>query len=320
MRQLLVRFALGLVITLFFVGHVARFYDVALISQLDNIIYDARLRLTMARGVDERIVILDIDERSLAEREQGGVGRWPWPRDVMATIIEKLFDQYGVAIVGFDVVFAEADYSSGIRSLDALARNDLKGVPAFNEIYQRLRPALDNDGLFAKAIKGRPVVLGYYLSSEKGAKRIQSIPEPVLPKGTFAARNIGITSWIGYGGNLAAFTRNAAGAGHFNPLLDIDGIVRRVPMIAELDGAYYEALSLAMVRAMLGHPKVEAGFAAKGVMQKGYAGLEWLKVGDLSIPVDDTASALVPYRGPKASFPYISLADVVYDRDRKSVV
>ncbi len=314
MRQLLVRFALGLVITLFFVGHVARFYDVALISQLDNIIYDARLRLTMARGVDERIVILDIDERSLAEREQGGVGRWPWPRDVMATIIEKLFDQYGVAIVGFDVVFAEADYSSGIRSLDALARNDLKGVPAFNEIYQRLRPALDNDGLFAKAIKGRPVVLGYYLSSEKGAKRIQSIPEPVLPKGTFAARNIGITSWIGYGGNLAAFTRNAAGAGHFNPLLDIDGIVRRVPMIAELDGAYYEALSLAMVRAMLGHPKVEAGFAAKGVMQKGYAGLEWLKVGDLSIPVDDTASALVPYRGPKASFPYISLADVVYDR------
>ena len=314
MRQLLVRFALGLVITLFFVGHAARFYNVALISQLDNIIYDARLRLTMPRGVDERIVILDIDEGSLAERELGGVGRWPWPRDVMARIVEKLFDQYEVAIVGFDVVFAEADYSSGIRTLDALAKDDLKAVPAFHDAYQRLRPTLDNDGMFARAIKGRPVVLGYYFSSEKGAKRIQTIAQPVLPKGTFASRNVAFTSWIGYGGNLAAFTRNAAGAGHFNPLLDIDGIVRRVPLIAELDGAYYEALSLAMVRTMLGHPKVEAGFAAKGVMQKGYAGLEWLKVGGLSIPVDDTASALVPYRGLKRSFPYVSLADVVYDR------
>ena len=309
MRPLLVRFALGLVITLFFVGHAARFYNVALISQLDNIIYDARLRLTMPRGVDERIVILDIDERSLQE-----VARWPWPRDVMAKIVEKLFDQYEVAIVAFDVVFAEADYSSGIRSLDALAKDDLKAVPAFNEVYQRLRPALDNDGLFAKAIKGRPVVLGYYLSSETDAKRIAAIPKPVLPKGTFAGRGIPFTSWVGYGGNLAAFTDNAVSAGHFNPLVDFDGVVRRVPMIAELDGAYYEALSLAVVRAMLGDPKVEAGYASKGVLQKGYAGLEWLKVGPLTIPVDETASALVPYRGPKDSFPYVSLADVFHDR------
>ena len=309
MRPLLVRFALGLVITLFFVGHAARFYNVALISQLDNIIYDARLRLTMPRGVDERIVILDIDERSLQE-----VARWPWPRDVMAKIVEKLFDQYEVAIVAFDVVFAEADYSSGIRSLDALAKDDLKAVPAFNEVYQRLRPALDNDGLFAKAIKGRPVVLGYYLSSETDAKRIAAIPKPVLPKGTFAGRGIPFTSWVGYGGNLAAFTDNAVSAGHFNPLVDFDGVVRRVPMIAELDGAYYEALSLAVVRAMLGDPKVEAGYASKGVLQKGYAGLEWLKVGPLTIPVDETASALVPYRGPKDSFRYVSLADVFHDR------
>jgi adenylate cyclase len=308
-RQLLFRFALGLVITAFFVGHVARFYNVALISQLDNIIYDARLRLTMPRGVDERIVILDIDERSLQE-----VARWPWPRDVMAKIVDKLFDKYEVAIVAFDVVFAEADYSSGIRSLDALAKDDLKAVPAFNEIYQRLRPALDNDGRFAKAIKGRPVVLGYYLSSESDAKRIAAIPKPVLPKGTFAGRTIPFTSWVGYGGNLAAFTDNAASAGHFNPLVDFDGVVRRVPMIAELDGAYYEALSLAVVRAMLGDPKVEAGYAAQGVLQKGYAGLEWLKVGPLTIPVDDMASALVPYRGPKDSFPYVSLADVFHDR------
>jgi adenylate cyclase len=305
-KPLLVRFAIGIAIALFFIGHAARVYQVGLISQLDNIIYDARVRLTMPGGVDQRIVILDIDERSLQE-----VARWPWPRDVMARIIKTLFDKYEVALVGFDVVFAEADHSSGIRSLDALASDTLKDDAPFRAAYERLRPSLDNDGLFAAAIKGRPVILGYYLSSESDAKRIAAIPPPVMPKGTFAGRNIAFTSWRGYGGNLAGFTENAAGAGHFNPVVDFDGVVRRVPMIAELDGAYYEALSLAMVRAILGEPKVEAGFAAQGLLQKGYAGLEWLRAGPLTIPVDETASALVPYRGPKGSFPYVSLADVV---------
>ncbi|TAN51732.1 MAG: adenylate/guanylate cyclase domain-containing protein, partial [Betaproteobacteria bacterium] len=41
---------------------------------------------------------------------------------------------------------------------------------------------------------------------------------------------------------------------------------------------------------------------------------EWIKVGPLEIPVDDTVSALVPYRGNKFSFPYVSLADVVAGR------
>jgi adenylate cyclase len=315
LKQHIVRVVIGLVITLFFIGHAARFYQVGLITQLDNIIYDARLRLTMPRGVDERIVILDIDEKSLQE-----VARWPWPRDVMAGIIDKLFDKYQIAMIGFDVVFAEADYSSGIKALDRMAQKEMKGVAGFQEAYRELRPTLDNDGLFAKAIKDRPVVLGYYLNSERDAKRIAAIPEPVLPKGTFSGRNIAFTSWVGYGGNLEQFQKNAASAGHFNPLVDFDGVVRRVPMIAEFEGAYYEALSLAMVRTLIAvqsegkFPKVEPGYPSDAFYHRGYAGLEWLKVGPLSIPVDDTASALIPFRGGKFSFRYISLADVVYER------
>jgi len=309
MKQHIVRIVLGLVITLFFIGHAARYYEVPIITQLDNIIYDARLQLTMPRGVDERIVILDIDEKSLQE-----VARWPWPRDVMAGLVDTLFGKYDVAIVAFDVVFAEADYSSGIRALERLAEGRLKDVPAYQEVYRELRPTLDNDGLFAQAIKGKPVVLGYYLNSEKEAKRIAAIPDPVLPKGTFQGRNIPFTSWVGYGGNLPQFLKNAASAGHFNPLTDPDGVVRRVPLIAELDGAYYEALSLAVVRTILGFPKVEPGYAPDRFLQRGYSGLEWLQVGPLQIPVDETASALIPYRGHKFSFSYISLADVIAGR------
>jgi len=309
MKQNIVRIVLGLVITLFFIGHAARYYEVPIITQLDNIVYDARLQLTMPRGVDERIVILDIDEKSLQE-----VARWPWPRDIMADLIEKLFGKYEVAIVAFDVVFAEADYSSGIRVLDQLAQGTLKDVPDFLQSYRGLRSSLDNDGRFAQAIKGKSVVLGYYLNSDKDAKRIAAIPDPVLPKGTFQGRNIPFTSWVGYGGNLPQFLGNAASAGHFNPITDPDGVVRRVPMIAELDGAYYEALSLAVVRTILGFPKVEPGYAPDRFLQRGYTGLEWLQVGPLAIPVDETASALIPYRGHKFSFAYVSLADVLAGR------
>ena len=251
MKQHIVRIALGLAIALFFLGHTSDQYHLGFIDQLDNIIYDARLVLTMPRGVDDRVIILDIDEKSLRE-----LGHWPWPRDLLAKFIDKLFDQYQIAVVGFDVVFAEADYSSGIRVLDEFARGELKETPGFQQAYQKIRPQLDNDGLFAKSMKGRPVVLGYYLTNERGSQRIATIPEPVLPKGMFSGRKIYFTPWVGYGGNLPAFQKSAANAGHFNPAIDGDGIVRRVPMIVELDGAYYEALSLAVVRTLLGFPKI----------------------------------------------------------------
>ena len=309
MKQHLVRIVLGLVIVLFFIGHAAKFYQVGLVSQLDHIIFDTRLKLTMPGGVDERIVILDIDEKSLQE-----IARWPWPRDVMAKLITQLFDQYQVAIVAFDVVFAEPDYSSGIKRLDALARNDLNRVPGFVEAYEKLRPELDNDALFAKAIKGRPVVLGYYLNSDKGAQKLGAIPEPVLTKGTFSSRSIAFTSWNGYGGNLPEFQKSAASGGHFNPLVDFDGVVRRVPMIAEFEGDYYEALSLAVVRTLLGFPKVVPGYPPGKLLKNDYAAMEWLTVGPMTIPVDETASALIPFRGGKFSFRYISLADVIQGR------
>jgi adenylate cyclase len=327
MKQHIVRIGIGLAITLFFIGHAAEIYPtadgkLAFITQLDNIVYDARLKLTMPAGpfgkgpkVDNRIIILDIDERSLGE-----IGRWPWSRNVMADLINKLFDKYGIQVLGFDVVWAERDTSSGIDTLDSLAQRDLKEIPSFQQAYRAQRGRLDYDGLFAQAIKGRPVVLGYYFNADENAVRANAIPEPVLPKGTFAGRNINFFPWKGYTGNLSIYQEHAAGAGHFNPKVDDDGVSRRVPMLLEFDGAYYEPLSLAVVRTYLAlHssgqiPKVEPGYPPERFLQKGYAGLEWIKVGPLTIPVDDTASALIPYRGKRLSYPYISLADVIKER------
>ena len=307
MKQHIVRIALGLAVMLIFVGHAGKFYNIGLISRLDNIMYDTRLALTMPGGVDPRIVILDIDERSL---DKEVLGRWPWRRDKISDLLKKLFDEYGVVIIGFDVVFAEPDESSGLPVLDKLAKGKLKDVGTFQSALNELRPELDYDAIFAKTLKDRPVVLGYYFNSEENAVHSGAIPEPVLPAGTFQGRNISFTSWRGYGGNLREFQATAANAGHFNPLVDPDGVSRRVPILAEYQGAYYEALSLAMIRVLAGYPKVEPGMSGEGFTSKNYSGLEWLKAGPVTIPVDENVSALIPYRGKRGSFKYVSFADI----------
>jgi len=310
---------MGLAIVLSLVVHAIEKYPtpdgrLAFVTQLDNFIYDTRLRLTMPRGIDPSIVILDIDERSLGE-----IGHWPWSRSLLAQLVVKLFERYRIGVLGFDVVWAERDTSSGIDTLDALAQKDFKRVSGFQEAYKSLRPGLDNDELFAKAMRGRPVVLGYYFNGDERAVRVNALPEPVLPKGSFAGREVRFQNWVGYTGNLPGYVTNAAAAGHLNPLVDDDGVTRRVPMLLEYDGAYYESLSLAMVRTYFSlgdkgaFPAVAPGYP-EAARERADAAPEWLKVGPLTVPVDEAAAALIPYRGARHSFRYIPLADVLKDR------
>ncbi|MDT3734791.1 MAG: adenylate/guanylate cyclase domain-containing protein [Denitratisoma sp.] len=314
MKQYIVRYALGFVVLLVLLGHAARFYELGFINRLDAIIYDTKVRLTMPKGMDDRVVILDIDEKSLGE-----IGRWPWGRDRVSQLVRKLFDQHGVAILGFDVVFAEPDDSSGLKALEGLAKGDLKDSTQFQAALKELRPQLDHDGRFVETLRGRPVILGYYLSGRSDGVSSGALPPPVLPEGSFTGRSIPFTIWTNYGGNLAEFQKAALSGGHFNPLVDFDGISRRVPLLAEFKGEYYEALSLAMVRALIGQPKVVPWFPDdRWFSSKSYQGMEAIDLptarGTLRVPVDENVAALIPYRGYQGSYRYYSIADIMADR------
>ena len=102
---------LGLLLVGFFLAHAGGAVRAPFIDRLEHLAYDVRLVFTMPGGVDERIVIIDIDESLKAE------GRWPWSRDKIGRMLEAMFNQYQVGLVGFDVVFAEKDESSGVRTL-----------------------------------------------------------------------------------------------------------------------------------------------------------------------------------------------------------
>jgi adenylate cyclase len=295
--------------------HTANILPISVLQRLDDIIYDTRLRATMPKTMDERIVIIDIDEKSLAE-----VGRWPWSRNKMADLVDELFEK--VTILGFDVLFAEPDESSGLKRLRQLASNELKDQPGFGDRLSQIEASLDYDSLFARSLEKRPVVLSYYLTSDRGGRVNGVLPEAVMQKPALQGRPIRFFTWSGYSSNIEQLAKAAPMAGSINPVIDPDGVVRAIPLISEYKGQYYESLSLAMFRVLTGLPKVEPGFPQERVLSRNYQGLEsiLLKQGNksLAIPVDDRVAALVPYRGQGnvagGSFKYLSAADVLARR------
>ena len=241
------RIAVTLIPVLFALLHASGVLPIGVLQRLDDIIYDARLRATMPRTMDERIVIVDLDEKSLAE-----VGRWPWGRNRMAELVDELFDRQKIALVGFDIVFAEPDDSSGLKRLRQLAQAELKDQPGFTEKLGQLQASLDYDAAFAKSLQKRPVVMGYYLTNDKDGRTSGLLPEPVMQKESLRGRPIRFTTWNSYGSNIEQLAKAAPMGGFFNSIVDPDGVVRSVPLLAEYKDQYYESLALAMFRALTG--------------------------------------------------------------------
>ena len=310
MKKHLLRILVGLCIVAVFFFHQRADIELPFIAKLEKIAYDARLNFTMPLGVDPKIVILDIDEKSLKEREQGGEGRWPWPRDRLALLVDKLFDKYQVEVLGFDVVFAERDETSGLRVLEQLSEKELSANAQYQAVLKTLRPQLDYDAIFAEKLKNRKVVLGYTFNEKFEKKGM--LPLPVLSEEDLGGHKIDQKQRRpGLSANIEVLQKAASSGGHFNPDNDFDGVLRKVPMVIPFEGKYYESLSLAMVRSYLGMPPVKLVFADYA---GGDAALEAISIAGLRIPVDNFASALIPYRGPRYSFKYISISDVLNDR------
>ncbi|MCA1938592.1 MAG: adenylate/guanylate cyclase domain-containing protein [Dechloromonas sp.] len=305
MKRLLPRLLFGILCIAWIFGHVLGNWQIPLLSLLDRYSYDVRTRAFMPDTVDDRIVIVDIDEKSLGE-----LGRWPWNRKVMSDLVRTLTDDYRVAVIGFDIVFAERDESSGLPVLESLATGELRGNTEFRRTLEAQRERLDYDRIFTETLRERPTVLGFHFSDRPGGSPGSALPAPQqfeipLPPGQFPI-------WPGYGGNLAAFQEAAASGGHFNPKIDDDGIIRRVPLLAGNDGKYYPALSLAMLQLLLGQAELHPYAPAPGepVEAIDVIGLR----GMARLPVDGDGCALIPYRGHEGSFPYISAADVLAGR------
>lgn len=294
--------------------HETSLVRLGVVDRLDAAIYDFSLKRSAARGLDDRVTIVDIDEASLK-----AVGRWPWSRDRMALLVNRLYDEYFIAAMGFDVIFAEPDISSGIGTLDQLAKKELAGDAQFLDRYSRLRPALDYDGRFAETLAGKTISLGYYFITPGLPKGVTgALPQANLPAGAMGQSEKNLVEAIGYGGNLSGFQEAAGIGGYFSVLPDADGTIRKVHLLTRYQGGLYESFSVATLRAVFGGEALAAGEDEIGFMGRSYR-QPWVEVAGIRLNLNADGSVWAPYRAG-APFPYVSAKDVLEGKTDKGVL
>jgi len=218
-------------------------------------------QLMAPRAVEQRpVVILDIDENSLKT-----FGQWPWPRTLLADLVEKL-TRAGAVAIGFDVLFPEPDRQSpavavdGFRGLDDDIRAKLKALPS-------------NDDIFAAAMTRSRVILG-----QSGLASPTEPPADAAPQIGFGVKGPvaepGLVAFPGLLRNLALLNNAAAGHGLITIRPEADGVVRRVPIVMKAEGTMVPSLSLEILRVLSGSPAILIKTDASGVQGVALRGLE----------------------------------------------
>ena len=309
--QRIIRYALSLLLTLAFLLHVGEIINIPILDSLENQAYDSRLKITLPENVDKQVVIVDIDEKSLGE-----IGQWPWNRNTLAKINDVLFDYYEIKAIGYDIVFAEEDIDEGAKLLDKMANGSLQDNPQFIEEYHRVMSSLQHDQRFSESLKDRKTVMGFVMDTDsvKG-----DMPKPITRLDKKTLKKLAINKTVGYTANLQLLQQNAFSGGFFNnPLLDDDGVFRRVPLLQTYKNELHESLALALTRAATGSPVIE--MVVETNEDSGDLFLEWVTIGEIAIPVDHESGVLVPYIGKQKSFKYVSATDVLNKKVDKNIL
>ena len=253
---------LGLLLTLVFLGA----SGTALVQGLERFAYDWGVRGAEA-SPSERVAVIAIDDDSIAN-----LGRWPWPRDRHAQMIERLADG-GADAIGYTVLFLEPQIDPGLEYIREILGfyedNAIGSLPGhidepelaaragerLDALRQRLRQAetdLDNDARLAEALeRADNVVLGmpFRLGRPVG-KPDEELPAHVRSNAVNSvAPTTDSPSFVGLPAvaalpPIARLGRPASGIGHLNFNPDVDGSVRSEALVIDYFGDYYPSLSL----------------------------------------------------------------------------
>jgi adenylate cyclase len=251
-----------------------RIWDPSPVARLRSLVFDAYQRVD-PRKFDPALPvrIIDIDEASLKQ-----VGQWPWPRTVLAELVDKLAAN-GAAAIGFDMVFPEPDRMSPANALRFWPKSD-----ALAGLREEVEKLPSNDHVFAEAIGKSPVVLGF-IAAPQGT----SIPET---KSGFAHGGddpkLFAPFYQGAAASLKELQDAAQGTGSLNWIPEHDQIIRRMPMVVRVGDTLYPAFAADMLRLAQGAStyvvKSSGASGEKAFGEK--TGIVGVKVGDFEIPTE----------------------------------
>jgi len=259
------------------------------LSVLGNLVFDSFARAQPREYVSAPVVVVDIDEESL-RRE----GQWPWPRQNVARMLQRL-NEAGAAAIGLDIVFSEADRTSPRLIASTLASQGVAG-----STVDALRALPDNDDEFAAALVQMPVVNGFFLTHDP--KRSEAVPKA----GIAISGSVHVESIPEYSNAilpLPQLDEAALGRGFLTLTGDSDGIVRRAPLLARQGDQILPALSVETLRVAQGAGSilVKMSDGSGNIAAGAEPGVVSLKVGDFEIPTTRAGELWMHYTEPVAS-------------------
>ncbi len=279
-------------------------------ERMDLIAYDLRINTIAPHPSSGLIAIAAVDDRSIAQ-----LGQWPWPRFVLARLVDALKD-YKVNVIGFDAIFSEPDKSDVTRGEigEKLAGLGLK----HDAIGEVLGPG--NDQAFATAMKSHGLtVLGYPFESHQfqghsGSVKTAGFLDKIRPPGPLGygivrqapGKSPQLIEAYGYSPPIPLLNDAAHSIGYFDVDADADGEIRGEMTVIQFDGRYCAPLFIAVADAYAGGASMVLGLDPNGVSGVSVAGVQ--------IPVDDTGRMLVNFRRGAHPFPHYSISDIINRR------
>ena len=274
----------------------ARIWDPAPLQYLRVRAFDFYQILRPAQGTERPAIIVDIDEDSLRAH-----GQWPWPRTLLARLIERLAS-YRVAAVGLDIIFAEPDRHSPMRYAESMPE-----LPA--NVREALQGLSDNDATLATAFGKVPVVAGIALLRKDPGRENTGLKRPPI-----AALGLDPRPYLVGGphvlANVPVLQAAASGTGviTYNP--EFDGIVRRVPAVVNVGGQVYASLAVELIRVATGGRTLVVKTGRDGVESIVFTGVD---APNIEVPTDRRGRLWVHFsRSDPAR--YVSAADVLAGR------
>jgi len=294
--------ATGLILTLLFA--LLQIFRPSFVNLIDLKLYDSFSRAAGGLIPSGNSVVVAIDESSLRK-----FGQWPWPRYRMAQLLEKIQQLHPLSI-GVDILFTEPDRTSPLHLQHDLER-DYQIQIRFQGLPDQL---LDNDRVLANCLTQGPYVLGYPFFFGNSANppvadcRLPPLSpiiqtHPTYPALTDCLPKAGAVECI-----LPVLAESAAASGFINAVSDLDGVVRRMPLLIRYQDSIYASLALSTLMTAL-NPDKSNGLTA--VIQMGSSGIERLQLGNYVIPVDTGGQLMVKFYRPWRTSDYISAADLL---------
>lgn len=267
------------------------------LQRLDYLLYDQRFNAVLhwqpRPPSDHTIAIVDIDEYSLLQE-----GRWPWSRYRLADLVQQLA-QAGAVVVAFDVVFSEAE-----RNPVEELRQRLPQAAA--QLPQDWQTQVDADRWFARHFTGTDVVLGFFFLDQTDIRTGQ-LPAPVYPLSAAEQQRLVVISKPGYAANLPVLQAAAASGGFVTTFADVDGSVRRTPLLIRQEQALYPSLGLAAAMSYLFATELQLDTAMVGQAEA----IRHVGISATPARTDAAGRVIVPYRGGSHSYPYYPAAEVL---------